>query len=106
MKRLNGRYDALPNDTQHNDIQHNDIQHNDTQHYGGVVMLGAIYAECHLYWKPFMMSVVCVTYNTYKSIMLSGVIPSVIILSVVAPLNEAAIQWNSHANLTTTLGLP
>jgi hypothetical protein len=61
-------YGIQHNDTQHNkkhDTQNNDIQYNDTTNW---------YAECHVCWVSFMLSV------TNKPNMLS-----VVMLNVVAP---------------------
>ncbi len=75
-------------DIQQNVTQQNDIQHDDAQHNVSTVILSVIYGKCQLcrvsQISPF-----------YNDIMMNVVIPSVFMLSIVAPnCDTLPFDWN------------
>ncbi len=51
------------------------------------------YAECHIYRKPFMLSVVMLNVILLNAVMLSVFMLSVVMLSVVAPLRTQYLHY-------------
>ncbi len=73
------------------DTQYNDIQHNNEKNATLSIMAECFYAECHLCWVPFMLSV------TYKPFVLS-----VIMQSVVAPNGAEPKKFNKIVTRTSS----